>query len=368
MNNYGAEDLMYNPERVKDARDLLQEIKDDIYDADCMLYDGVMKVAYSYGVENVEQEDTAIDMRMPEKLMIQCREETSNVSDTLDNQVQLIENFLHGEDVSSAQARRSGTVTAEMTDLGGGIYEESGTMPQLLYGPPNQMPSTDVVTTQQLLYGPPPSTIMPMTGVSTLPQLLYGPPSQTPITSVQTLYGVPRPGIGTLPPVTVPMTSVQALYGVPSPGIGTLPPVPVPMTSIQALYGPPGMIPKPAVPTPTTFIVEVPKTPVTQPPVVIPTTSAPTPQFRETPTALAPHSGVSLEPSSPVGSGSGSGSSGGTSTIAYSAIPQTGVGKKNRFEDYIVPAAVGAISGAAGVAVSRKLKKDIDNEEEEENN
>ena len=86
-------ELVYNEERINDAQVLLEEIKNDLYDTDCLLYDAVMKISYAPGIEHVEGDDAAIDMRMPEKLMIQCREETKSISDTLNNQVSLIQSY-----------------------------------------------------------------------------------------------------------------------------------------------------------------------------------------------------------------------------------------------------------------------------------
>ena len=269
------EDLIYNREKIQEARDLLDEIKDDIADVDYELYDAVMKIGYAYGIDEIERDNTSIDLRVPEKLMIQCREETTGIRDNLSNQVHLIEGFLAGE------GGTAGGVTAGLTnisseeipgkaDAGTGAADggELVGVAQPLYGPPSGMqPKYGVVCppgdpTVQPLYGvPTPPDVQPKYGVVVSPpgQLLYGPPPTTPVIqpkygvvcppgdpTVQPLYGVPtppdvQPKYGVVCPPGDP--TIQPLYGVPTPpdvqpkyGVVVRPPE-------QLLYGPPPTVP-----------------------------------------------------------------------------------------------------------------------------
>ncbi len=315
------EDLIYNREKIQEARDLLDEIKDDIADVDYELYDAVMKIGYAYGIDEIERDNTSIDLRVPEQLMIQCREETTGIRDNLSNQVHLIEGFLAGEGGSSGASAELVNISTEEVQgkTGTGTVEETGELigvAQPLYGPPSGMqPKYGVVCppgdpTVQPLYGVPTPpdiqpkygvvcppgdpTVQPLYGVPTPPdvqpkygvvvrppeQLLYGPPPTVPVVqpkygvvcppgdpTVQPLYGVPTP------PTTVPI--VQPKYGVVCPPVDP---------TVQPLYGvptPPGVQPKYGVVCP-------PVDPTVQPLYGVPT-----------PPDIQPKYGVICQPTSP---------------------------------------------------------------------
>ncbi len=299
-----AEELVFDEVKLGEARDMLDEIQNDLYDADNLLYDAVMKISYARGIDQVEIEDSAIDMRMPEKWMIQCREETKNISDTLDYQIQSIEKYTGdnisgsgGQSTSVAQARK-----VELTDTNMEVLEETANGKEV--PPTTPMIIEKVNTNRQLLYGPAPITIDPPV------QALYGP---DPVTSAPITSG--------------PITSPQLLYG------------PAPITidpPVQALYGP---APQPRVDTGYT-----PSTSDT----VSHTISLPGGSEYEP----IPETSSTATPN--------------TSTVEYSAIPETGVGMKRGFGDYIAPAAIGAAAGIIGMGISKARKKEQDEEENEE--
>ncbi len=381
-------DLIYNREKIQDARDLLDEIKDDIADVDYELYDAVMKIGYAYGIEEIERDNTTIDLRVPEQLMIQCREETTGIRDNLSNQVHLIEGFLAGEGgTPSGASAELVNVSTEVIDgktgTGEGEASELIGVAQPLYGPPSGMqPKYGVVC---------PPDVQPKYGVVCPPgegpvQSLYGPPPTVPVVqpkygvvcppgdpTVQPLYGVPTP------PTTVPIVQpkygvvcppgegpVQALYGPPptvpvvQPKYGVVCPPTDPTVIVQPKYGvvcPPtdptvivqpkyGVVCQPT--TPQQLEVYIPATtpvtvPVTSPPIV--TTPATDPQFR-----------ITTGHESPLAEPKGSGE---PSTVSFNAIPNTGklMEKEFKLESYAVPTAIGAMAGIAGVQASEKKRR-----------
>ena len=88
-------ELVYNEDEMDFARSLMQEIQNDLYDADCLLYDAVMKISYAPGINQVEFDNHNIDLRMPESYMIQCREETKVLADTLNEKITMIDQYNH---------------------------------------------------------------------------------------------------------------------------------------------------------------------------------------------------------------------------------------------------------------------------------
>ena len=357
MINYDG--IVYDEERIKEACSLLTEIQKDLNDVDNTLYKGVMKVAYATGFSLVEQDERAIDMKMPEKLMIQCREETSSLSNDLNNQVNLIESFLKEGEEKVSSGTTSGVI--EMEAAAGGVS-------QVLYGPPPSQEEEvvsdvieEVIEGNQALYAPYPGGNTGsgvIEGVIEGNQALYAPPPggntgsgviegtiEDIVEGNQLLYG-PYPGgntgsdviEGTIEDV---VEGNQLLYG-PYPGGSS---GFVQENVEQVLYGPP--------PSPST------STPV-----------SPDPQFREDTSKgsedLDPISNHTSNPSTESESTTITPVDVASAAPQYSAIPETGIAKEFQMVDYAVPAAIGAISGAVGLGVSKGMKKSIDEEDEDE--
>ena len=358
MNNDA--DLVYNREKIQQARDLLDEIKDDISAVDYELYDAVMKIGYAYGIEEIERDNTSIDLRVPERLMIQCREETTSIRDNLSNQVHLIEAFLSGE-------KTSADITADLTNVTESTDGKTGSgsegVVQALYGVPSpelQQPKYGVVCPEpciQPLYG----AISPQPSA----QPLYGVIAPEPC--VQPLYGVISPEIQPKYGVVCPEPSVQPLYGVIAPEPCVQPLYGVPSTPVvqpkygvvcppeQLLYGPPPTDPTPVVQpkygvvcTPETMPPTTPTTPQ-QFDVYIPSTTPGTTPTTETQFRITTgHESPLVDPKGSEGS-----------TVNYNAIPNTGklMEKETNLMDYAVPVTVGAIAGMAGVSASQKKSR-----------
>lgn len=107
--------FIYDEASIRDGRSLLTEIRNDISDLDQQLYDGIMKISYANGFDQVDQENSEIDLRMPEKLLIQCREEVKGITDALNNQTHLINSYL-GKEISSDKIESLSTMP-EQTDF-----------------------------------------------------------------------------------------------------------------------------------------------------------------------------------------------------------------------------------------------------------
>ena len=90
--------LIYDRDRVKDSYELLREIKNDFYEVDNLLYNSVMSVIDTKGFDLIENGNFDIDMRMPEKLVEQCRETNDTIMGNLTKMSQMVE----GIDLSEA--------------------------------------------------------------------------------------------------------------------------------------------------------------------------------------------------------------------------------------------------------------------------
>ena len=86
--------VRYNEKKIKEAKELIEEIKKDLYQTDWLLYNAVMKISYAKGMNDVIYDNPCIDMNKPEELMIQCRKSTTFVSDTLKTQIEQLDQYM----------------------------------------------------------------------------------------------------------------------------------------------------------------------------------------------------------------------------------------------------------------------------------
>ena len=129
--------IKYDEAKVSEAQALLNEIKNDLSEVDNTLYDAVMKISNANGIEFVEVDDSAIDMRMPERLMTQCREDTKNISDTINNQVRAIESFMNENSVSAGGDTSSNVQTGN--ENVSGVTAEQGESKMMIKGPDGKL-------------------------------------------------------------------------------------------------------------------------------------------------------------------------------------------------------------------------------------
>ncbi|MBP5678292.1 MAG: hypothetical protein J6X28_00495 [Bacilli bacterium] len=320
MSNYRDGDIVFNPEKVKESRDLMDEIREDLYDADVLLYDAVMKVGYAMGIQYVEEEEPAIDMRMPEKLMIQCRDDAKTLSDNFDYQVKLIEAFLYEESQKTSPptvASTTSPATSQTTPPTTSTGPEDGAYGAAAGGAKG--PTT------------PPTTELPR---------LYQKPSTTPPTFLDAK---------TQPPSTQPITVAPSLPGHmtnTSESTSTLI-VNIPRTEPIA-YQPEPPAPPAASPAPASVAVTA---------STVPTTFA----ISTSPDALLASHSAAASSTTPTNVKRGGGDE--AHSVSLSGLP-TGNQNKTTIKELAIPVAIGSAAGLAGLAVAasnnkKKKKKSI---------
>ncbi len=194
--------LVYDRERVKDSVNLLNEIRNDFYLVDDMLYNSVMSIVNTKGFDLIENGNFDIDMRMPEKLVEQCRDTNDTIMRNISDMSQMVEGMDTADNIGTSnneittQLRRVpvvyGPAPAPKTELQPIV---SVTEPMLVYGPA-PAPKIGVSTAPMLVYGPAPAPVVTSTGVFTSPMLVYGPapvPGTDPTASTYDTPSVPVP-------------------------------------------------------------------------------------------------------------------------------------------------------------------------------
>ena len=310
--NIDSSELRYDRELINDSFNLLKEIRNDFYEVDDLLYKSVTSIVNTKGFYLIDNGDFNIDMRLPEKLVEQCRELIETIIKKLVSMVQAIEEY---DSDSSSE------------------YQYMVTDP-VLYGPA-PVPKTGGVSSDPVLYGPAP---VPKTGGVSSDPVLYGPapvPKTGGVSSDPVLYG----------PAPVPKTEVNpvdpVLYG----------PVPVPATTTVVINN---NNPVP-VPTTTTVVIN------NNDPVPVPTTTTvvinnndPVPVPATTTVVINKNDSVpSPEPTS-------------SHITNYESIPNTSVDTKT-LKDFLGPL-VGASTSGIAAAIALGIKRKIDKEKEEEEN
>ena len=279
-------EIKLNKEQANYGIEQLKQCQKELYEADKLFYKGIMALASAKGMDLILREDAGINLYMPEKIVIECREEVATLIEEISSKIALVQDFNEEpkEGTETVQYRKAGDEidkkiavpmkptpieeTAEAPSVQpmygvptpGKPIEGGTTGPiQALYAPPGIGPIEGVPEVQPMYGVPTPGVIGPVDGPI---QALYAPPGLDPSMPVQPMYGVPGPGIigpvnGPIqalyaPPGIEPIVSpiVQPMYGVPTPGI--VEPIPGP---VQALYAPPGVV-DPYVGTPAPVVPE----------------------------------------------------------------------------------------------------------------
>ena len=249
-------EIKLNKEQANYGIEQLKQCQRELYEADKLFYKGIMALASAKGMDLILKEDAGINLYMPEKIVIECREEVATLIEEISSKLALVQDFNEEpkEGTDTVQYRKTGTGEEVVKAPGAqplyGVptperpIEGGTTGPiQALYAPPPAVEPIEVTPGAQPLYGVP-TPVQPIEGGITGPiQALYAPPGIEPIEvtpGAQPLYGVPTPGVvGPIEGGVVP-GPIQALYappGVVGPIEGGVVPGP-----IQALYAPPGVI------------------------------------------------------------------------------------------------------------------------------
>ena len=231
-------EIKYNKEQANYGIEQLKQCQKELYEADVLFYKGVMALAQAKGMDLILTEDAGINLYMPERIVIECREEITNLIEDITTKIALIEGFNDEpkEPVETIQRRE--------------LIEERATV-QPMYAPPGEplvaMPGKPG---PQLLYAPPsvnPDDPLVAIPAKPGPQLLYAPPSVNPIgpiegtPGIQPMYAPPGVEIGPIEGTPGP----QLLYAPPSVNpIGPIEGTPI----VQPMYAPPGIEERVSVP------------------------------------------------------------------------------------------------------------------------
>ena len=208
-------EIKYNKEQTSHGIEQLKQSQKELYEADVLFYKGVMALAAAKGMDLIISEDSGINLYMPEKIVIECREEIAHLIEDITAKINLIEGF--------NQEPKESTRSVERREI---VEEEIKTGAQPLYGPPN---TGKIDKPIQALYAPP--GLEPIKEAEPIVQPLYGPPNTDRIDKpIQALYAPPG-----IEPIKEVEPIVQPLYGPPNPDRIDQP--------IQALYAPPVLEP-----------------------------------------------------------------------------------------------------------------------------
>ena len=272
-------EIKLNKEQANYGIEQLKQCQRELYEADKLFYKGIMALASAKGMDLILKEDAGINLYMPEKIVIECREEVATLIEEISSKLALVQDFNEEpkEGTDTVQYRKTGTgeevvkapgaqplygVPTPESPIEGGITRPI----QALYAPPGIEP-IEVTPGAQPLYGVP-TPVQPIEGGITGPiQALYAPPGIEPNMPVQPMYGVITPSDPVVQPMYGVITPsdpiVQPMYGVITPSDPIVGPIEggVVPGPIQALYAPPGIpdsnvgnpgIPDPGIGTPTT--------------------------------------------------------------------------------------------------------------------
>ena len=209
MNN-GTE-IKYNKEKISHGIEELKQCQKELYEADVLFYKGIMALAAAKGINLIVKEDAGINLYLPEKIIIECREEIGKLIDEITTKATLIEALDSEQKETSTDKIQPRETKKEI------IVEESSSEPiQALYAPPSLPPEapTDPSTGTppvQALYAPP-GFVGPIEDIGTPPiQAVYAPPSLPPeepeVPITQPLYGVMRPSEPIIGEIEVPQDS-----------------------------------------------------------------------------------------------------------------------------------------------------------------
>ena len=231
-------EIVYNKEKISHGVEELKQCQKELYEADVLFYKGIMALAAAKGIDLIINEDAAINLYMPEKIVIECREEIGRLLDEITTKVALVET-LNDEPKEGSSEKIQLRKTEEIIENGEG--STSNDM-QALYAPPRITGGGSVgVGENQALYAPPGIT---GGGIGCIGenQALYAPPGLRPETpTIQPMYGVITPNQPIEIPIENPIQTpvVQPMYGVITPSQPIEIPIenPIETPVVQPMYG-----------------------------------------------------------------------------------------------------------------------------------
>ena len=187
-------EIVYNKEKISHGVEELKQCQKELYEADVLFYKGIMALAAAKGIDLIINEDAAINLYMPEKIVIECREEIGRLLDEITTKVALVETLNDEPKEGSSEKIQLKQVNREIEEK--------------VEGSTNDM---------QALYAPPGITGGGIGCIGENPAI-YAPPGLRPETpTIQPMYGVITP----TPPVVTPIEppTMQPMYGVITPNV-----------------------------------------------------------------------------------------------------------------------------------------------------
>lgn len=218
-------EIKYNKEQANYGIEQLKQCQKELYEADVLFYKGVMALAQAKGIDLILTEDAGINLYMPERIVIECREEITHLIEDITTKIALIEGFNDEpkEPVETIQRRElieeRATVQPMYAPPGKPVVPIEGTPgPQLLYAPPSVNPGEPIEGTPivQPMYAPP--------GVEervSVPQMIYAPPSVTtpeyePIPNTSTTGLIEKNYVSKHPKLIGGLGAAVGLFGIPT--------------------------------------------------------------------------------------------------------------------------------------------------------
>lgn len=218
-------EIKYNKEQANYGIEQLKQCQKELYEADVLFYKGVMALAQAKGMDLILTEDAGINLYMPERIVIECREEITNLIEDITTKIALIEGFNDEpkEPVETIQRRElieeRATVQPMYAPPGKPVVPIEGTPgPQLLYAPPSINPIGPIEGTPivQPMYAPP--------GIEervSVPQMIYAPPSVTtpeyePIPNTSTTGLIEKNYVSKHPKLIGGLGAAVGLFGIPT--------------------------------------------------------------------------------------------------------------------------------------------------------
>ena len=218
-------EIKYNKEQANYGIEQLKQCQKELYEADVLFYKGVMALAQAKGMDLILTEDAGINLYMPERIVIECREEITNLIEDITTKIALIEGFNDEpkEPVETIQRRElieeRATVQPMYAPPGKPVVPIEGRPgPQLLYAPPSVNPGEPIEGTPivQPMYAPP--------GIEervSVPQMIYAPPSVTtpeyePIPNTSTTGLIEKNYVSKHPKLIGGLGAAVGLFGIPT--------------------------------------------------------------------------------------------------------------------------------------------------------
>ena len=141
-------EIKYNKEQTSHGLEQLKQSQKELYEADVLFYKGVMALAAAKGMDLIISEDSGINLYMPEKIVIECREEIAHLIEDITAKINLIEGFNKEPKESIRSVERREIIEEKIKTGVQPMYSSTNTEiidkpNQTLYTPPEQTTPTE---------------------------------------------------------------------------------------------------------------------------------------------------------------------------------------------------------------------------------